>query len=202
MLLTKVEPEVGQILKYKYSDKRIRTMEPPDILKETAELLLRIHVITGWKLPDDQQYIKILTEELLKKLTEDYSEMNFQEITYAFRKNIGKKDWGKNMNLDLIDSVLSEYLADRSKASMEEERIKSKPTVQKVYSEEELDNIQRWDIECFYQRCRVGKIPTGIPDYFLNILIKDGYMAEGSDDVSLFFSEKLNSGVIALYTKS
>lgn len=174
-------------------------LTPPELLTEAAKCLLSIHVITGWVLPDDKDYVKELTNEFRLKLAEDFETLNFHEVKYAFRRAAGKKDWGKNMNLALLSEVLAEYSDDRRRASAEEERLNSKPPVQKIYSDEQLENLQRMDIENFYQRCRAGIVPTNIPGYFLPMLIKDGFMAEGSDDMAAFFSDKLNKGIEQLY---
>lgn len=174
-------------------------LTPPELLTDAAQCLLSIHVITGWVLPDDKDYVKELTNEFRLKLAEDFETLNFQEVKYAFRRAAGKKDWGKNMNLALLSEVLAEYSDDRRRASAEEERLISKPPVQKIYSDEQLENFQRMDIENFYQRCRAGIVPTNIPGYFLPMLIKDGFMAEGSDDMAAFFSDKLNKGIEQLY---
>ena len=174
-------------------------LTPPELLTEAAKCLLSIHVITGWVLPDDKNYVKELTNEFRLKLAEDFETLNFSEIKYAFRRAAGKKDWGKNMNLALLSEVLAEYSDERRRASAEEERINSKPPVQIIYSDEQLDNFQRMDIENFYQRCRAGIVPKNIPGYFLQMLIKDGLMAAGSDDMAAFFSERLNKGVVKIY---
>ena len=74
-------------------------MNDAELLTKVAECLSRIHIITGWNLPDDRNYTKGLTEEFILKLKEDFFMLNFSEILYAFRKNgLGIKDWGKNMN--------------------------------------------------------------------------------------------------------
>lgn len=75
------------------------------------------------------------------------------------------------------------------------------PPTQTIYTDEQLENLHRADIENFYQRCRAGIIPSGIPPYFLPVLIKDGWMADGSDDMAAFFTDQLNSGKQSLYVK-
>lgn len=165
-----------------------------------VDCITRIHVITGWSLPDDKNYIKILLQETAEKLKSDYPDINIKEFLFAFRKyGVSVNDWGKNFNINMVCTVLNNYLSDRRDISLEEERAAMKPE-QKIYTDAELDNIQRQDIEDFYQRCRKGIVPTtGIPSYFTPLLIKDGFMAEGSDDPAAFFSDRLNKGVKQLY---
>lgn len=80
-----------------------------ELLTEVALLIFKIHVITGWKLPDEDAYQKVLTEQMCKKVKEDYFMLNKDEIEYAFRKH-SVKDWGKSFNLSLVDEVLIPFL--------------------------------------------------------------------------------------------
>lgn len=89
-------------------------------------LLLRIHVITGWQVPEGN-LLNILTDQFKKKIIESYPNVNADEVEYAFRKNTGVIDYGKNMNLALIDQVMIPYLEQRSDISSQEERLVSIP---------------------------------------------------------------------------
>ena len=159
-----------KMLQLKYVSKPIGTF-----LNHTwcKALLLKIHVITGWKIPDDEM-LDILIDQFSKKMLEDYPQLNVDEIEFAFRSKGTKiKDWGKAMNLSLIEEVLSDYASDRYELSQREERQKHKP-VQMTYTPEELLNIQRADVEAFYQRCLNGVIPPNeLPGYFKDILVHD-----------------------------
>src|SRR5690606_31250336 len=66
-------------------------------------------------------YRQILRDQFRQKLLESYPTVNCDEVEYAFRKNTDVKDWGKKMNLALIDEVMIPYLAERSEASRMEE---------------------------------------------------------------------------------
>jgi hypothetical protein len=95
-----------------------RLSEP--VLSVTAKtLLLKLHVITGWTLPADEMQ-EILKEQFTKKLVESYPMVNADEMLFAFRNN-HVKDWGKAMNLNLIDEVMSPYLERRLELSRMEE---------------------------------------------------------------------------------
>jgi hypothetical protein len=196
------KPEV-EIIEKKYAEKRIQELTDDEITFKAADSIMRIHIITGWTLPDNETYSEILNEEFTLKLKESFSNLNFQEVVFAFRRlGVGVKDWGKSMNLDLICEVLVNYISERERLSFEEEKLKHQPE-QKTYTAEELDNMHRADVEAFYQRCLKGIIPPNeLPTYYLNILIKDGYMADGSDDLHGFFAYWIGKGYKNIYLKS
>ncbi len=184
----------------KYEAPQIKNMGDAELAGEVADCLRRIHVITGWNLPDDKQYMKLLFEELLQKLKEDFYMMNFPEIAYAIRKNgVGIKDWGKNMNLEMICNVLGAYCLEREKLSYEEEKLVNQPPPMKIYTDEEIDNDHRRWTEEFYQRIRKGNVEK-VPAYCKDILVKDGLMKK-EESVSGFFVFKLNSNAENIYRK-
>lgn len=87
-------------------------------------LLLKIHVITGWTVPADDLLV-VLVDQFKKKLLEDYPNLNPDEIEYAFRsKGTTVEDWGKTMNLNLLDKILKPYLHERFLISQDEEKLK------------------------------------------------------------------------------
>lgn len=195
-----VRREMIAVVEKKYAAPQIKNLTQAEITTEAANCLRRIHVITGWNLPDDVEYMKMLLEEFTNKLKEDFYMMNFQEISFAFRKNgLGIKDWGKNMNLDLICNVLGHYCAERERISFEEERLVTEPPVMKVNTDEEIDNLHRKWTEEFYQRIRSGQIEM-VPAYCEDILVKDGLLKAGSS-VSAFFVKVLNEQRKNIYAK-
>jgi hypothetical protein len=119
-------------LQWKYSAPRICTMGPIEIQSWSMALLLKVYVITGWEVPA-KDLLTVLVDQFEKHLKESYGTLNVDEIEFAFRKyGTSVKDWGKQMNLSLIDSVLAVYLSRRSQLSMIEEqhkvaRLKIKP---------------------------------------------------------------------------
>lgn len=187
-----------EVLQKKYVEPKIEKMGDAELLGRTAECLLKIHIITGWVLPDDRAYIKILTEQLFLKFKEDFYMLNFSEIDFAFRKSVGKKDWGKNTNLELICAVLSEYCSDRLKISCEEEKINTQP-IQKVYTEEEILNQRREEIENAFHAMKKGYYPL-LHSYFKQVLLEDELMTE-AETLGEFFVRKLNSNIEHIYEK-
>lgn len=200
-LSTKINDEFNlEVLKNKYAESKIENLSDVELLTKTAQCLLNIHVVTGWNLPDDKDYIKILTEQFLNKLKEDFHMLNFSEIYFAFRKAVGKKDWGKNINLELICSVLGAYCVDRSIVSFEEEKINSMPETMKIYTDEEILNERRGEIEFAFQAMKRGKLPL-IHIYFEKVLKEDGLFIEG-ENVSEFFVRKLNNQSENIYKRA
>lgn len=78
------------------------------------------------------------------------------------------------------------------------ESIRDEPLTQNLLTEKQLEDIQRGDIEAFYQRCRSGRVPYNTPGYFKGILVKDKLMSE-DEDVSSFFVQRLGKGSENIY---
>lgn len=178
-------------------------MNADQVSKWGKSLLLKIHVITGWTIPE-AELLNILIDQFQKKLVENYGDVNPEEVEYAFR-NFGTrvKDWGKAMNLSLIDEVMLPYLGERERLSRELEERKLPPPEQRIYSQEEIDNDHRYDAEMFYQRLRKGMIPKVVPDYILSIMKKDGLINDDKSEQEVvgFFSDRLNKGFENIYVK-
>jgi len=116
------------------------------------------------------------------------------EIEYAFRQSgTTVRDWGKAMNLSLIDEVLIPYLGERKILSHTLEERKQPPPEQRIYTDAELDNLARWDVVRFYQGLRNGVTQHKIPEHLKDILVKDGVM-KPEDALSTFFAERLGNG--------
>ncbi len=88
-------------------------------------LLFKIIIITGWKGYDDPINDAILQQQFILKLKESYPNVNTHEIEYAFRNTL-VKDFGKNINLLLLDQVMEPYLKQRAEVSRIEEQVKVK----------------------------------------------------------------------------
>lgn len=164
----------------------------------SKSLLLKIHVITGWTIPASDLLI-ILIDQFQKKLVENYSNINIEEIEFAFR-NSGTtvKDWGKAMNLSLIDEVLIPYINQRVRLSIELEERMAVPAEQIIYSEENNRNWQRKMTEEAFQRLLSGNMDYLPKVLMTEILTYDGLLKGQLDD---FLVNALNSGVKNLYKK-
>jgi hypothetical protein len=163
-------------------------------------LLAKIHVITGWVIPDGE-LLTILIDQFQKKLVESYPDMNVDEIEYAFRQGgTTVEDWGKSMNLALLDKVLIDYLGERKRLSHTLEERNVPPPVQVLLTDDQLDDLYREDVENFYQRLRYGRTTNDVPKYFKDILVKDGLLKQ-DDDATQFFVDRLGRGSENIYIK-
>lgn len=165
-------------------------MTEQEVMMWGKTLLLKIHVITGWTIPDSDLLV-ILVDQFQKKLVESYPDMNPDEIEFAFRHSgTTVKDWGKAMNLSLIDEVLIPYLGERKTLSHTLEERKLPPPAPVILNEEQLRDIHREDVEKFYQRIVNGWIPETFPDYFMDILKYDNLIKPEEDLSDFFFNRE------------
>lgn len=172
-----LQADEQKILEVKYASVPIKNLGDPELQLHTQALLLKIHVITGWKLTDNEIKQTILENQLMLKLKEDYGNVNTSEIEFAFRK-YGKlvKEWGKELNLNLIDDVLDEYLKRREDVSAIEERLLKAPEKEKP-TDEQLLSEARECIEDYYQKFLQGRLQSFklLPNYAIAHLALDGY---------------------------
>lgn len=107
---------------------------------QSTTLLLKIHVITGWEVPQ-KELMAILADQFAKKILESYPSVTPDEVEYAFRnKPIELKDWGKALNISIIDEVMVPYLEKRFEISRVEEQ---KKQIEHKPSQAELDQIEK-----------------------------------------------------------
>lgn len=187
------------MVELKYRSKRIGEMTISEISKWSKALLLKIHVITGWTVPNGSEIMNILVDQFEKKLIETFGELNPDEIEYAFRqKGTIVEDYGKSMNLNLLDKILLPYLNERFFISPVEENLATKPK-QKIFTQEELDNTAREDAERQYQIFLKGNELRGLA---INkpILEKDE-MLLGDENVLDFFKRRKENGAKNIYVQ-
>jgi len=157
--------EESKIIELKYAGKRFGIMELEEIMFSSKTLLFKISAITGWTLPISEM-LTILIDQFSKTLTEKYRFTNIDEFEYAFRsKGLEIKDWGKAINLSLIDEIMIPYLEGRAELSRLEEQ-KSVPIIEEPKQlndeqwEEWLIDIKGYPLEL---------IPIAAYDYLLRI---------------------------------
>lgn len=191
--------EQKNILIVKYTGRRIEQMNDKELGIGTELTLIKISIITGWQIPDHEMYSRVLIEEMLNKFKEAYGDLTFAEILYAMR-NFGSavEDYGKAINLSLIDKVINAYRAERIKASQEEEK-NIIPEEQKIFTQEELDNSAREVAQLTYSRYLSGGELFN-PEINKAILMKDNYMKEGQTVVE-FFKACASVGMVEIYVK-
>lgn len=135
-LADKLLPSEKLIIDMKYAMPRIDSMSAIHVSTYAAGLMIRIHAAMGWSMPTDDVTTNALIHEFTQYVSESCGDMTPEEIAYSVRTNgVGVKEWGKNMNLALIDQCVSEYRAERARLS-EAERLSSQ--TQGVAKKEEL----------------------------------------------------------------
>src|SRR5688572_6033180 len=155
-------PELA-VIRVKYAGLQFGKMQAQNLFAYANATLIKIHVITGWAIPREE-ILNVLLDQFIKKIKEGYSDTNPEEWEYAFRNyGTGVKDWGKSMNLSLIDEVMKPYMSDRKHLSHEVEERKVEPPPIKIMSQDELDNLLRSWTEEFDQQIK-SEIVKEIPD--------------------------------------
>lgn len=122
-------------------------MTPDEVAGYSRATMIKIALITGWSLPEGKHQ-DILLDQFAKKMLESYPKVNPEEVEYAFRtEGTTVKDWGKQMNLSLIDEVMIPYSEKRFEISGIEEQLKLKtlppPPITEDISDEGMDKF--WD---------------------------------------------------------
>ena len=159
----KLTPEEIQIYDVKYKSKPFVKMTSSELDLSINALLLKIHAITGWAIPSNEIMI-IFIDQFKKKVIEDYPLVNTDEVEFAFRKfGLEVKDWGKSMNLSLIDEVLRPYLEMRFEVSKYEEIQKLVELPAPVTTN--LEKIQECDEWEQKKEIRMQYIPLYLYDY-------------------------------------
>lgn len=119
----KLEPKEVVILRLKHAAVPFGRMNEKDLDNWVDALMLKAAAIAGWIIPEDDNALNILTDQFKKKLKESYATVNNEEFEYAFREYAGEvKDWGRNMNLGIIDQIIGKYLSSRAPISRIEEQ--------------------------------------------------------------------------------
>jgi hypothetical protein len=139
-------PQEKTVLALKYSAKRFGIMDEVERDLMANKAILVISLITGWTVPARLDFMDVLIEQFSKKMLESYSNLNIEEVEYAFRnKGLDIKDWGKALNLALIDEVLQPYLHNRADLSLQEEKISSQLPIENNEKQTEPMSDQEWD---------------------------------------------------------
>lgn len=148
------------MLAVKYQSQPFGAMVPEDLELWADALMLKIHAITGWVVPEDTLFT-VFTDQLQKKMIESYATVNPDELEYAFRlSGTTVKDWGKTMNLSLFDEVMMPYLAKRTELSKVEEQ---KAVAAPAAKEDTGDSAMKdW--------AKTVKAQVAAPDYDINFV--------------------------------
>lgn len=145
-LKEKLLPNEAKIIELKYTGLTFGKMNEDERWFAAQTLLLKIHAIKGWTIPVSEM-MDILIDQFQHKLNESYKNVTIAEIEYAFRNSIDVKDWGKALNLSLIDEVMVPYLENRFDISQQEENLKKTKMIEEkteLTYEEMLEWIDEW----------------------------------------------------------
>lgn len=193
-------------LELKYASKRFGKMDADELDLAATKAIVSICIITGWT-PPAEEYEEVMVSQLSKKMAESYQNLNMEELEYAFRnKGLNIKDWGKVLNLALIDDVLMPFLDNRFDISVQEEKIRGQVLLKQedqklldspAMSEEEW---QEWLLDI--AKYPLNKIPTSSYDYLERtgqiVLTKEekhGYMERSIAHLSGIFDPISREGI-------
>ena len=138
----------NKVIELKYAAKQFGKMNEEELELSAYELLLKIHAVRGWTVPVSE-LMDILVKQFSLKMTEKYANVNAEEMMYAFRNTeLEIKDWGKALNLSLIDEVMLPYLEQRFELSRTEENLLNKPImiedIKPLSKEEKAEWMMDW----------------------------------------------------------
>jgi len=137
------------------------------------ELVTKIHVITGWRLPKAGAIINILCEQLHKKLRFDFPGISHDEIENAFHKFGSEENFTGTMNIAVIDRVLKKYFLSKAHENFENERKSSFGSIPVPSPQQHLNECREL-IEHKYQLYLEGKMRMELlPPFIFPILRKD-----------------------------
>lgn len=147
------------------------------------------------------------TQVLFAHIIENFGGHRIDEIKLAFDMAIGgalelepkEIPCYENFSCAYFSKIMTAYR--KWSADAARQVITETPAEQIIYTDQQLADQQREDIEAFYQRLRKGQIPYKIPEYFKGMLVKDGLMKE-DEYTANFFSTRLAHNFENVYVKS
>lgn len=186
-----------QIVKAKESGIPFKKMNSEEIKLSSYSLIIKMNIITGWNILD-KNLLEIFAEQLSLKLFESYSFLNQNEIEYAFR-NFSEADWGKNFNLNALDSVLKPYLSLRKElVQFEKEPVKTLPNASQEISEKEMIK----EVEEYLNRDELNL--NFLPGYLYEYCEKLGLVHYNKEEKLSILEEAKNQrrNILANYAKT
>lgn len=171
-------------------------------LKQVLRLVMIKVGLRGQNWPQDEEKMV-----LIQHVISNFGGNRIDEIKLAFEMAIaGKLDLKhdetkcfENFSCAYFSTIMTAYRYWATQAA--KSILKEDPPPAKIYTDSQLDDLHRGDIEAFYQRIRLGRVPYALPEYFKDILVKDGLMKEG-DTLAEFFMNRLGKGIENVYVKS
>jgi hypothetical protein len=148
-------------------------MDDLEVVGTLQGLLFRVKVVTGWRLPELPEERRVLYSELALHLQQKWATFNQEEVMYAIR-NFSGTDWGKDVNVQLLDEALQHYADLRKELSKMEEQKSFKPVAL-------LQGAVDWKevIEMDYQHFLAGQLNIHLmPHQAYDECVSIGYIAE------------------------
>ena len=174
-------------------------LEPGVRHAEVRSLLLKIYVITGWSLPE-LEIRKILADQFEKLLLESYFDFTSSQIEFAFRTYGAKENFGKELNLGFIRTVLDEYKGVYQEGRKYVKESPQNASGERILSDEDMDNEIRAKIQSYLGYLWEGKENALYLDHWAEILIKDGFIKEANQAFD-FFAYCLTNQIKTIYVK-
>src|SRR6267142_6059897 len=84
ILTNNLDKDEAELAAVKYKSGHFEKMNDVTLGKWALALVLKIHTITGWVVPEDRMR-NVLVDQFKKKILESYATCNPDEIEYAFR---------------------------------------------------------------------------------------------------------------------
>jgi len=144
--LSQINREEKQMFALKYKSTPFGILSEQQRMVYSDSLLVKINMITGWVIPGGD-LTDVLVDQFNKKFFESYPTVNPDEVEYAFRSaGTTVKDWGREMNLSLIDQVMIPYMEKRFELSKIEDQEKTKLMLNSPSTETtDEDMIYLWE---------------------------------------------------------
>ena len=135
--------------------------------------MVKIHAITGWRMPKGEKMMNILCGQLNKKLRMDYPGISHDEIETAFLKFGSEENFTGSMSIAIIDRVLKKYFASVAADKFDAERKQFTQTIPLVSPQEHLNDC-RGLIEHKYMLFLEGRLNVQLlPCFIFQVLVKD-----------------------------
>lgn len=188
--------KIGSDLLAALKSPHIGMVDDADLAQVLKYVMIKLG-IRGNNLPEEVE-----KQILLNHIRKNYFNNRLNEIPLAFEMAMnGDLDLRpedvkayENFSCIYFSQIMNAYV---SWAANECRYLKEEPPEQRIYTDEEIDNIHRQWTEEFYQQLRNGLVKQ-VPDYCRNVLLKDGFIRE-DQSATAFFVYCLGKGVISLY---
>jgi len=191
----------GDQFKVAISGNKIAEINDPELISQALRYVMVLVGVRAANLPNAHE--KAI---LINHIVNHYGGHTAEEIRLAFEKAVSGELELKNEDITCYENFSVLYFsrimnAYRAWAAVQyRQEIKDELPEPVILTDAQLDDIHRQDVEQFFQRCRAGRIPEKIPDYFKAILVKDGLMKQEENLVG-FFVTRLNNGSENIYVK-